>query len=147
MIDFRSSDDRPHPADRVAIRNESGEFEPITAARMAGSDDDSWYVVGGMFRPNTADIERQRASERAGRDQQRTTAYVARVIAGHGFRSEAHMIEVACELVVERQGRALTSDEHARVVLACRELRQAVAAVERYEVTTQGRAAMLAHAS
>ena len=113
---------------------------------FAEEDGNSGFFCRGRYFGNIEDaaLERQRAEERDHAAQSRVADWIVRQLGGVGFCSPEELQDFACARAVELRGRALSRDEHARLVEAARDLWFAHAPTARYEITAQGRAALRA---
>jgi hypothetical protein len=77
-------------------------------------------------------------------EQSAMTAIVAGLVTGCSFRSADAMATIVCERLVQELRRALSSEEHARVLTACAELWEIAnpVVIETYELTAAGSAAL-----
>jgi len=102
------------------------------------------HFANGVYYADLGDAESQqrRIMERNNHDHARLAAGIVRQIGGSSFGAPEELQDFACERAVELRGRALTRDEHARLVWAARDLWFAHAPTTRYAITERGTAAL-----
>jgi hypothetical protein len=108
----------------AAIETDGQRWEDRNSRRRpAWADRPVWCLLQGteertFWRMKAFDGERDYFQ----RTQTATTAVVASLIPGMSFRTARELEDVACQLLVEQLGRALSPYEHSRVITSAREL-------------------------
>ena len=100
------------------------------------NDESRGHFAAGVYYADLANAARD------ARTQTRIADWIVRQLGGTSFQSADELQDFACARAVAFRGRALSSDVHARLVWAARDVWFASAPSARYEITERGRAAL-----